>query len=35
VPEAPEAAIDTLTASPDEAAHTLLLKLEAMGLIRN
>jgi len=33
-PEAPEAAIDTLEASPDEAAHTLLLKLEKMGLIK-
>jgi len=35
VPEAPEAVIETLSMSPDEAAHTLLLKLEAMGLIRN
>jgi len=33
VPEAPEAVIDTLSASPDEAAHTLLLKLEKMGLV--
>ncbi|WP_119060867.1 adenylyl-sulfate kinase [Dichotomicrobium thermohalophilum] len=33
-PEAPEAVIDTLSMSPDEAAHTLLLKLEAMGLVR-
>jgi len=32
-PEAPEAVIDTLSASPDEAAHTLLLKLEKMGLL--
>ena len=35
VPETPEAVIETLSMSPDEAAHTLLLKLEAMGLIRN
>jgi len=33
-PEAPEAVIETLSMSPDEAAHALLLKLEAMGLIR-
>jgi len=32
-PEAPEAVIDTLEASPDEAAHMLLLKLEKAGLI--
>jgi len=35
VPDGPEAMIDTLSMSPDEAAHALLLKLEAMGLIRN
>ncbi|MFP4539077.1 MAG: bifunctional sulfate adenylyltransferase/adenylylsulfate kinase [Dichotomicrobium sp.] len=34
-PETPEAVIDTLETSPDEAAHALVLKLEAMGLIRN
>jgi len=32
--ELPEATIDTLEASPDEAAHTLLLKLEGLGLLR-
>ncbi len=35
VPEAPEAVIDTLKLQPDEAAHELILKLEAMGLIRD
>jgi len=35
VPDAPDAIIDTLETSPDEAAHTIVLKLEAMGLIRN
>jgi len=34
-PETPELMIDTLQASPDEAAHSVILKLEAMGLIRN
>jgi hypothetical protein len=32
--ELPEATIDMLEASPDEAAHTLLLKLEGLGLLR-
>jgi sulfate adenylyltransferase len=32
-PERPEVVIDTEQVSPDEAAHKVILKLEAMGLI--
>ncbi|WP_018938984.1 MULTISPECIES: bifunctional sulfate adenylyltransferase/adenylylsulfate kinase [unclassified Thioalkalivibrio] len=34
-PEHPELRIDTRDTTPDEAAHGILLKLEAMGFIRN
>jgi sulfate adenylyltransferase len=34
-PEHPELRIDTRDTTPDEAAHRILLKLEAMGFIRN
>ena len=34
-PENPELRIDTRDMAPDEAAHRILLKLEAMGFIRN
>ena len=34
VPTDPDLAIDTRTATPDEAAQRILLKLEALGLIR-
>ncbi|MGI9372200.1 MAG: adenylyl-sulfate kinase, partial [Hyphomicrobiales bacterium] len=33
-PENPELRIDTVSISPDEAAHQVLLKLESLGLIR-
>jgi sulfate adenylyltransferase len=33
-PEQPELRIDTQEASPDEAAHRIILKLESMGFIR-
>lgn len=33
-PEAPELKIDTVSVTPDEAAHQVILKLESLGLIR-
>ncbi|WP_028484080.1 bifunctional sulfate adenylyltransferase/adenylylsulfate kinase [Thioalkalivibrio sp. ALE17] len=34
-PQSPELRLDTREMTPDEAAHRILLKLEAMGFIRN
>ncbi len=33
-PEHPETRLDTTASTPDEAAHTILLKLESMGFLR-